>query len=176
MHDLSLHLLDLLENSIAAQASVVSIEIAIDPGSDSLKLTVDDNGTGLNIRPEDAVDPFYTTKSHKHVGLGLSLLQAAAEQSEGRLAIGPSPVLGGARVEARMRLSNIDRPPLGDMAATVSTMMSAHPRVEFRVRFRAGDRESHFSTIRDFDIEDPIAASMAAYKLLRKRFEHYEYL
>jgi signal transduction histidine kinase len=176
MHDLSLHILDLIENSIAAQASVVSIGIDIDPQSDSLRLTVDDNGTGLNICPEDAVDPFYTTKSHKRVGLGLSLLQAAAEQAEGVFAIGPSPSLGGARVEARMRLSHIDRPPLGDMAATVSTMMSAHPQVEFRVRFRAGDLESDFSTLRDFDIKDPIAASMAAYKTLRARFEHYEYV
>jgi hypothetical protein len=176
MHDLSLHLLDLLENSITAGATVVLIDIDVDPVSDRLHIVVDDNGAGLSTRSEEAVSPFYTTKSHKHVGLGLSLLQATAEQAEGGLKIGSSPALGGARVEVRMRLSHIDRPPIGDIAATVSTMMSAHPQVEFRVRFRSRGRESDFSTRRDFDMKDPIAASTAAYKMLRASFEHYEYL
>ena len=61
MHDLSLHLLDLLENSIAAGASIVSIELHVDPDADRLNLVVDDNGRGLATQPDEAVNPFYTT-------------------------------------------------------------------------------------------------------------------
>jgi len=176
MHDISLHLLDLIENSIAAGASVVSIRLDIDPGADTLRLLVDDDGNGLRTRPEDAVNPFYTTKSHKRVGLGLSLLQAAAEQSDGSMTIGCSPDLGGVRVDVRMRLTHIDRPPIGDLAATVSTMVSAHPYVEFRGCFRRGHQTVDFSTRRDLDLKDPIAASAAAYKMLHGSLEYPEYL
>ena len=176
MHDLSLHLLDLLENSIAAGASIVSIELHVDPDADRLNLVVDDNGRGLATQPDEAVNPFYTTKSHKHVGLGLSLLQAAAEQSGGNMTIGPSPELGGVRVDVRMSLSHIDRPPIGNLAATISTMVSAHPKVEFRGRFGWEDQQVDFNTWRDLDLEDPIAASMEAYRILQASFKCPEYL
>ena len=175
MHDISLHLLDLIENSIAAGASVVSIELDIDPCADMLRLGVDDDGVGLSTGPDEAVNPFYTTKKQKRVGLGLSLLQAAAEQSEGGMTIGRSPELGGVRVDVRMRLSHIDRPPIGDLAATVSTMVSAHPHIEFRGCFRRGRQKVDFSTRRDLDLKDPIAASVAAYKMLHGSFECAEY-
>ncbi|MBN2320103.1 MAG: sensor histidine kinase [Acidobacteria bacterium] len=171
MHDLSLHLLDLLENSIAAGSSIVAIELRVDPDADRLRLVVDDDGSGLTAQPDEALNPFYTTKSHKHVGLGLSLLQAAAEQSGGSMSIGSSPELGGARVDVSMRLSHIDRPPIGNLAATVSTMVSAHPQVEFRGRFGWEDQNVDFSTRRDLNLEDPIAASMEAYKILNASFK-----
>jgi hypothetical protein len=174
MHDISLHLLDLIENSIAAGSSVVSIELDIDPHADTLRMVVDDDGTGLRTQPEEALNPFYTTKSHKHVGLGLSLLEAVAAQSEGSMTIGSAPELGGVRVEVRMCLSHIDRPPVGDLAATISTMVSAHPHVEFRGCFRKGHNVVDFSTRRDLNLEDPIAASMEAYKMLHASFQWYE--
>ena len=176
MHDLSLHLLDLLENSISAGASIVSIALNVDPDADLLHFVVDDNGSGLATKPDEAVNPFYTTKSHKHVGLGLSLLQAAAEQSGGSMTIGPSPELGGVRVDVRMRFSHLDRPPIGNLAATVSTMVSAHPEVEFRGCFGWEDQKVDFSTRRDLNLEDPLAASMEAYRILQASLKCPEYL
>ena len=83
--------------------------------ADELRLTVDDDGRGLTATPEQTLDPFYTTKPDKKTGLGLSLLKADAQAAGGRPPIGPSPSLGGVRVETYMQLSHVDRPPLGDV-------------------------------------------------------------
>ena len=85
--------------------------VIIDHASDELRLTVDDDGSGLTATPEQTLDPFYTTKPGKKTGLGLSLLKADAQAAGGDLTIGPSPSLGGVRVETFMQLDHVDRPP-----------------------------------------------------------------
>ena len=119
MHDLSLYLLELLENSIRAEATHIAVGFAADQASDRLLLTVDDDGTGLMIDPAEVLDPFYTTKKHKKTGLGLSLLKADAETAGGYLTIGPSPTLSGVRVETKMVLSHMTALPSG-MSGTAS--------------------------------------------------------
>ena len=176
MHDISLYLLDIIENSTAAGSTIISIKIEIDSDADLFRFVVDDNGRGLGTGPAEVMSPFYTTKPHKRVGLGLSLLQAAAEQADGSMTIGPSATLEGVRVEVRMRLSHIDRPPVGDPASTISTMMSAHPDVEFRACFQGEGRTLNFNTRRDIDSADPVTASMEAYRILRSRMPCCEYL
>ncbi len=133
MHDLSLYLLELLENSIRARAMRVEIGLTMDQATDELRLVVDDDGRGLDAAPESVLDPFYTTKAHKKTGLGLSLLRADAQAAGGDVTIGPSPSLGGARVEAYMQLSHVDRVPLGDVGETVKVTAVTNPDVEFYV-------------------------------------------
>lgn len=132
MRDLSLHLLDLIENSLRAGASVVCVTMIVSVRDDLLTMRIDDDGSGFAEPPEVVLDPFYTTKRGKKTGLGLSLLQAAAGRAGGDLAIGGSD-LGGARVEARMGLSHVDRSPLGDLAATLATVACTHPEVDVRL-------------------------------------------
>ncbi len=141
MHDLSLYLMEILENSSRAGATLVDIELTIDLRADELRLVVEDNGGGLRTTPEQTLDPFYTTKPGKRTGLGLSLLRADAQAAGGDLTIGPSAALGGVRVEASMQLGNVDRPPVGDMGATIVVAAVTNPGVEFRVSLR-GDRFS----------------------------------
>jgi signal transduction histidine kinase len=133
VHDLSLYLLELLENSVRAGAKQVEISLLMDEASDQLRLAVDDDGSGLTASPERVLDPFYTTKADKKTGLGLSLLKADAQAAGGDLTIGPSPTLGGARVETHMGLSHVDRVPLGDVGSTVSVTAYTNPGVEFWV-------------------------------------------
>jgi len=133
MHDLSLYLLEMLENSVRAGAERIDVGLGIDRGSDQMWLTVDDDGHGLTASPEQTLDPFYTTKPGKKTGLGLSLLKAEAEAAEGGLTIGPSESLGGTRVNVYMRSSHVDRPPLGDVATTVVVMAATNPQIEFTV-------------------------------------------
>jgi hypothetical protein len=141
MHDLSLYLLDIIENSVRAGATVIATTIAADRAGDELTITVEDDGPGLPVEPERALDPFFTTKTRKKTGLGLSLFRQAAEDAGGGLAVGRSDELGGARISARMSLANVDRPPLGDIAASVATMVVTNPEIEFRVDLRdAGAR------------------------------------
>ena len=139
MHDLSLYLLEVLENSTRAGASRVDIELVIDHAKDELRLAVDDNGHGLSATPEQTLDPFYTTKPGKKTGLGLSLLKADAQLAGGDLTIGLSPDLGGVRTETFMRLSNVDRPPLGDVATSIIVTVVTNPDVEFTVSLRGDE-------------------------------------
>jgi hypothetical protein len=133
MHDLSLYLLDVLENSVRAGARVITTAIDADHGRDELSIRVEDDGPGLPVEPEQALDPFFTTKADKSTGLGLSLFRQAAEAAGGGLSVGRSPELGGVAVHAKMRLGNVDRPPLGDVAASIATMIVTNPEIEFRV-------------------------------------------
>lgn len=142
MRDLSLHILDLMENSIRAGASIVSVTVDEKAELDELDIAVEDNGVGLNVSPEQAMDPYYTTKRGKRTGLGLSLFRAAVEQADGELDMGKSR-LGGVSVRATMRLSHIDRQPLGDLAATFSSMVCTNPFVEFRLE--TGSSHGHRS-------------------------------
>ncbi len=141
MHDLSLYLLEILENSVRAEASRVHIVLTVDQEADEVRLTVDDDGQGLPAAPEEVLDPFFTTKPGKKTGLGLSLLRSEAQTTGGDLTIGPSPSLGGTRVAVSMRLSHIDCPPLGDMGASLVVAAATNPQVEFTVTFD-GDRFS----------------------------------
>ncbi len=133
MHDLSLYLLELLENSIRAEAEHVAIAFTADRASDRLHLTVDDDGTGLKIHPDAVLDPFYTTKTGKRTGLGLSLLKADAEAAGGYLTLGASPIMRGVRVEVAMTLDHIDRPPIGDLGETIMVMEVTNPDVTFTI-------------------------------------------
>jgi signal transduction histidine kinase len=139
MHDLSLYLLEILENSTRAGASRVDVTVTIDHAADELRLAVDDDGSGLTATPEQTLDPFYTTKPGKKTGLGLALLRADAQAAGGDLHIGPSPELGGVRVEAFMQLDNVDRPPLGDVATTIVVTTVTNPGVGFTVTLRGDE-------------------------------------
>ncbi len=139
MHDLSLYLLDILENSVRAGAGRIAVAISADRAADTLTIAVEDDGPGLPVSPDEALDPFFTTKSDKTTGLGLSLFRQAAEAAGGGLSVGRSPALGGVAVKAWMSLANVDRPPLGDVAASVLTMVATNPQAEFDVDLRDGD-------------------------------------
>ncbi len=135
MHELTLHILDLIENATRAGAGVVRITLCEDREENRLEIDVEDDGPGLPVSPEVALDPFFTTKSNKRTGLGLSLFQAAAEEAEGGLALERSD-LGGVRVAVWMTLNHIDRRPLGNLPCTLSLMACTAP--ELRIVFRAG--------------------------------------
>ncbi len=133
MYDLSLHILDLIENALRAGASTVGIEVALRGAPPELEIVIEDNGPGLDVPAQGAVDPFYTTKPGKRTGLGLSLFKAAAERAGGGLTLDTSP-LGGLRVRARMLSGHIDLSPLGDLAATLASVALTHPDLDLRAR------------------------------------------
>lgn len=140
MRELSLHILDLIENSIRAGVSIVSVTIEEDHTQDLLRITVEDNGGGLKVPPDVAAHPFYTTKDGKRVGLGLSLFQAAAERAGGNLVLGKS-AFGGLAVTVTMQLSHVDRTPMGNLAATLSSVACTNPGIDLRCRLRVDGRE-----------------------------------
>jgi anti-sigma regulatory factor (Ser/Thr protein kinase) len=132
---LSLYLLEMLENSTRAGAGEVSTGLTVDRARNVLELTVDDDGHGLTVTAEQALDPFYTTKDGKKTGLGLSLFKAEAEAGGGSLTIGASES-GGVRVCVALQLDHVDRPPIGDVATSLLVMAATNPQVDFRVGLR----------------------------------------
>lgn len=140
MRELSLHLLDLLENAVTAGASLVAVEIALEPEWNLLRITVEDNGPGLSVSAEQATDPFYTTKKGKKTGLGLSLFRFRIEQVGGELALERSS-MGGLAVRATLRLTHVDRNPIGDLASTISSVLAANPQLRLSLCIRVNGRK-----------------------------------
>jgi hypothetical protein len=147
MQDLSLHILDIVENSIASKASQVQIRITEDPEQDQMIVEIEDNGAGIPPElVERVVDPFFTTRSTRKVGLGLSLLQQTARACEGNLQV-KSQQGKGTLVQASFRYNHIDRKPLGDMASTMITLIVGHPLMDFQYLHRKGDKTFCFDTV-----------------------------
>ena len=145
MEDLSLHILDIAENSVAAGASRVLIAVEEDERRDILIFVVEDDGRGMTREERGrALDPFYTTKG-KRTGLGLPLLAQTAEHCGGALTIAPARG-EGTRVTARFRFSHFDRPPLTKMAETLMTLVFGHPEVEVRYRHRRNGKDFRWTS------------------------------
>jgi len=140
LRELSLHVLDLVENSVRAGAGVVLVAVEEQPDRDLLAISVEDDGPGLAVDPEQALDPFYTTKEGKRTGLGLSLFRQQVELAGGGVELGRSQ-LGGLAVRARLVLGHVDRYPLGDLAGTLAGVVAANPGIEVRARLAHGGRE-----------------------------------
>jgi hypothetical protein len=146
MQELSLHILDIIQNSIAALADLIAIEIEEYKRKDSLMISIRDNGRGIpGEHLSQAVDPFYTTRQTRRVGLGLSLLQQAAVQSDGYLDIS-SEEGKGTEVRAFFKHSHIDRMPLGDIAKTMGVLIIGNPQVNFTYFHRVEEDEFRFDT------------------------------
>jgi signal transduction histidine kinase len=129
MEDLSLHILDVVENSIRAHAGQVTIRLTENRTADLLTLEIDDDGEGMDdVTKAHCMDPFFTTKRGKKVGLGLPFLAQSAEETGGRLAIETGKGKG-TRVTATYRLSHIDLRPFGDIDGTVRCLKGTHPEV-----------------------------------------------
>jgi anti-sigma regulatory factor (Ser/Thr protein kinase) len=131
MEDLSLHILDIAENSIMASAGRIEISIDEDEARDLLTLEISDDGRGMDEEAlKKALDPFFTTRTTRRVGLGLALLAQAARESGGKLDISSRPN-EGTRVRATFRLSHPDCKPMGDIAETIQTLVLSHREIHF---------------------------------------------
>jgi len=127
VRELSLHILDVLQNGREAGATEVRLTIDEDHSADRLSVTVEDNGRGMNEEiMERVLDPFFTTRKTRHVGLGLPLFAAAAQRCNGNLKLESHPGQG-TRVTATFQLSHIDRVPLGDITGTVLSFLMGDP-------------------------------------------------
>ncbi len=130
MKTLSDHILDIVQNSINAKATLIEIMVRFDKIRDLCTLKIKDNGCGMNDEMlRRATNPFFTTRKTRKVGLGLSLLKHNAEMSNGSFNI-LSEVNKGTEVEACFQYSNIDRPELGDVWNTLYLTMIGNKDVE----------------------------------------------
>ena len=131
MKELSLYVLDLVQNSITAGAKNIKIAVTELCAQDRMTISIEDDGCGMD--PEflkSAVEPFTTTRTTRKVGMGLPFIKMAAEMAGGDFHI-ESEKGKGTRLRATFMLSHIDRPPIGDMAGTLSVLIQGAPDREF---------------------------------------------
>lgn len=142
MRELSLHLLDIVENSVKAEATLIKVSITVD--REYIRLEIEDDGKGMTEEfLAKVLDPFTTTRTTRKVGLGIPLLKLATAQANGEFDI-KSKLGVGTTVKASFERDNIDRMPLGDLAETITTVL--YPDVDFVWTYKVMDREFVFDT------------------------------
>ncbi|MBQ7347720.1 MAG: sensor histidine kinase [Clostridia bacterium] len=135
MKELSLNVLDIAKNSVKAGASL--IEIRLEETDETLTMTITDNGCGMTAEIlRGVIDPFYTTRKTRKVGMGIPLLKMAAEQTGGQVNItsrheSEHPDTHGTEVVAVFHKTHIDFTPLGDIISTVTTLIQGSPEIDF---------------------------------------------
>ncbi|GFP18697.1 hypothetical protein HKBW3S03_00202 [Candidatus Hakubella thermalkaliphila] len=146
MRELSLHLLDLVENAYEAGATRVELSLEENPEEDCLVIRVADNGCGMDEElRRTATSPFYTSRSTRRVGLGLSLLAAAAEQCGGEVQVEEGKERGTV-VTATFQRSHLDRAPLGDLLSTLLVLVRGFEGLELHYFHRVGERSFSFNS------------------------------
>lgn len=140
MTELSLNVLDVVQNSIRAKASLIHVTVTINTLQDRLSIDIADNGLGMTKEQVAKVeDPFFTTRTTRSVGLGIPFFKYAAESTGGTFRIRSNPG-EGTIVTATFSLSHIDRMPLGNMTSTMHTLITFNTDIDFLYSYSVDDK------------------------------------
>jgi hypothetical protein len=159
MKEISLHILDIAQNSIVANATRISINIEEVPHLDTLRVCISDNGKGISPEMlEKVFDPYTTSRTTRRVGLGLPLLNDACKCTGGQLNI--ESIEGvGTQVVATFGLTHIDRQPLGDIAGVLVLLIAANPNINFIYSHSKNGNEFKIDTLEVQEVLDGIPLS-----------------
>ncbi len=136
MKELSLNVLDIAMNSVKAKAKNILIKLVEADGK--LTLIIEDDGCGMSEETvRNVMNPFYTTRTTRSVGMGVPLLKLAAEQTGGGITIKSvsekdNPLEHGTTVTAEFFTNHLDFTPLGDIVSTVTTLIQGSPDIEWK--------------------------------------------
>ena len=140
MQELSLNILDIAQNSIRAGASLVQISVVRKTAGERLFITIEDDGCGMSEQQVNrVVDPFFTTRTTRKIGLGIPFFKMTAEMTGGSFHIQSSPGVG-TRVTAEYCSNHLDMLPLGDVPSTMITLISGSPEIDFVYRHEVDGR------------------------------------
>jgi anti-sigma regulatory factor (Ser/Thr protein kinase) len=157
MKDLSMHIMDIAENSVRAGATEVEVCLAF--SGDTLEMSIRDNGCGMDAKMVQKItDPYTTSRTTRKVGLGLPFLKMNAEQTGGSIEV-ESERGRGTTVKAVFFTNNIDCIPMGDVASTLSLLMTGNPEVNVIVKIQKNDEVFEISSKEINDILDGIPIS-----------------
>ncbi|GBE36517.1 sensor protein ZraS [bacterium BMS3Bbin07] len=145
MQDISMHILDIALNSIDAGAKRIVISVEEYTRGDTLRLTIKDNGRGMDTETlKSLTDPFFSTKGKK-TGLGIPLLAQSAREAGGNITV-HSEAGKGTTLQAFFSLSHIDRKPLGDLTSTIVTLIAGNPDIDLIFKYRIDNNEYMLNT------------------------------
>jgi hypothetical protein len=167
MEDLALHILDIVQNSLEAGAGTIEIGIWEDSREDRMTIEVRDNGRGMDPETvKKVMDPFFTTRTTRKVGMGLPLLAAAAKAAGGELTVDSKPG-SGSLIRATFQHGHLDRAPLGDIETTLMVLLAGQPDRNIYFRHRIDDLEFELDS-RDFRSADIDLSSPIGLAILRE--------
>lgn len=146
MRELSLHIMDIIENALDAGATLITLLVVRDQKNNWLRISIGDNGRGIPEKMlKKVLDPFYTTRVTRRVGFGLSLLREATKRCDGEFSITSSEGKG-TQVDASFRLDHIDLTPMGDLASSITGLIMGNSEVDFVYTYRVDGKEFHLDT------------------------------
>ena len=141
MRELSLNILDIAQNSITANASLITVEVAENTVDHSLLIGIYDNGKGMSEEQvKSVIDPFFTTRTTRKVGMGIPLFKMAAEQTGGSLEI-KSEIGIGTEIRAIFKTDSVDFTPLGDVASTIQMLITMNTDRDFVYKHSVNEKE-----------------------------------
>lgn len=141
-----MHVTDILQNSIRAKSTLIQIAIVESKIQNLISLTIVDNGSGMSAEVlAQAADPFFTTRTSRRIGLGLSLLKQKAVQSGGTFRLDSQLDLGTC-VAASFLLSHLDSPPIGDLAGCIAQISTLNPEIDFVYQHQTDKDTYQFDT------------------------------
>lgn len=141
MQELSMNVLDIAQNSISAKAKLITICVDIQIEKNRMSISIDDDGIGMDEEKlSQVVNPFYTTRTTRSVGLGVPFFKMSATMTGGDFEIKSTPNVG-TFIKAIYVLDNIDLMPLGDMTSTMLTLISLNPKIDFLYIYIYNDKE-----------------------------------
>lgn len=166
MNTISMHILDIAQNSIRANATFIEINIHENKVKNYFEILIKDNGEGMDAELLNRVtDPYTTTRTTRKVGMGIPLLKHSAEQANGYLRIHSEKGVGTS-VQATFQYDHIDRPPMGDISGTIVLIVAANPNIDFKYIHHINKNIYEFNTIEvkqilgDLKINNPKIRSM----------------
>lgn len=146
LEELADHIMDIAMNSVRAGARNVGISVISDREKDLLTIAITDDGVGMAEGVlKSVIDPFYSTKAGKKVGLGIPLLKGATEMCGGEFHLRSEPG-HGTEIEAAFALDHPDLPPLGSMKETIYLLCVSNPDVRFMFRYGLDGKEFALDT------------------------------
>ncbi len=141
MRELSLNILDIAQNSISAGAPLITIEVCENRNDHTLLIGIYDNGKGMSEEQvKSVIDPFFTTRTTRKVGMGIPLFKMAAEQTGGSLEI-KSELGVGTEVRAYFKTDSVDFTPLGDVASTIQMLITMNTDRDFVYKHSVDGKE-----------------------------------
>ncbi len=146
MKELALHILDVAQNSVTAKAANIRIEIQEDTQNNTFIVLIEDDGKGMSEEVlKKVTDPYFTSRTTRHVGMGIPLLKQNAEIAGGSFQI-TSQLGKGTLVKALFQHNHYDRPPLGDIPGVISIMVSSNPDIDWVYKHSKNGRTFVFDT------------------------------
>lgn len=131
MRELSLNVMDVAQNSVRAEATTVRITVEESDREDRLTISIADDGCGMtDEQVQQVIDPFFTTRTTRKVGLGVPLFKLSAEQTGGSFDIRSQQGVGTTTTATYVK-SHVDMTPLGDINSTVKILIQCNPDIDF---------------------------------------------